>query len=535
MWAGLNDGHVRIFDTTNYRLLEEFKAHCAAVTNMVVANMPTHDDQYEHHMHVVISCSADWTIGKWDPFTFQCLGRLQGHSNAVRCIAPSHSGEYLVSGGDDGALRMWSLISNREATAATLAISTGTQSETLSTKMHNRSSRSPFSSANKESGGGAPSDVSDGPRFSTGWPLLHMHQPGAAVTCVCIVRDEFIVSGGADGGVNIVAFDATGTWLRELERRPCAVTSILHEDVNSRLWIAGVDGVISLYKDEFPSVLPLTSLYDHSGIYVMSLCTMQRGNLFRCLALDDEGHLTKMVEVDCSSSAPETDLGKVSSNEVSLTEHIDHDRDLIVKSYHQLQKLRRELRAVEEYEVRRKKNLTIKLGDDFQTKQYFLYRAAKWILRQKFRNITALRADWMQRSSDSRLVARRYACWVLWFRERRNEKRKQTLVYTMRTASVHKIKVNIAFALSQAARQRAGLKDESVSFGLADGVGQGPASFLVLQVGALRHRLPAGKGAAQCRPLHFTIHRRPDMPALLAAACETRQRSGGEGAAIPCS
>jgi WD40 repeat protein len=456
LWTGLNDGHVRVFDTANYHLIEEFKAHCSAVTAMAVAHMPTHDDEYEHHMNVAVTCSADWTIAKWDAVSYQCLGRLQGHSNAVKCICPSVSGEYLVSGGMDGALRLWSLISNTEATAQRFAAATspgdGRTPRRGSSFTPERAASSSVASSSSPS-----TEVASRTRHNlrpsdTAWPLLGLHAD--TVTCVLVVRDEYIVSGGSEGSVHLIAFDASGKWLMELERRPCAVTSLLHDPVNSRLWVAGVDGVISLYVDAFPDVVPLTRVHDHSGIYVMSLCPMERGNLFRFLVLDDEGQLTKFVESDAVlRTSTNYELGAVSQQETALTEEIDHHRDIIVRSYNELQSLRRELKAIEEYERRRKRGMTLKLGDDFQMKQFFTYRAMRWTLRQRFINITKLRCRWMEQSNERLVIGNRYAAWLLWFRRRRNERRKQALVLTMRVATMHKSKTDVAFALADAARR----------------------------------------------------------------------------------
>ena len=460
VWAGLNDGHIRVFDSSSYHLLEEFKAHCSAVSAMAAANMPTHDDEYEHHMHVVVTCSTDWTISKWDAVSYQCLGRLQGHANAVRCICPSLSGEYLVSGGMDGAVRLWSLISNTEATAHSLDHE-GPASSAV-TSPTGAGGRTPVGRRGSSVSSSAPStevarSASRGQRYggssSSSWPLTGLHRD--TVTCVCIVRDEYIVSGGSDGGVHLIAFDASGKWLRELERRPCGVTAIMHEDVNSRLWVAGVDGVISLYHDAYPSVTLLTSVHDHSGVYVMGLCPMERGNLFRFFVLDDEGQLTKFIESDSAlRTSSNFELGAVSEVEYKATEEIDHYRDLVVRSYNELQSLRRELRAVEEYERRRKRGMTVKLGDDFQMKQFYVYKALRWLMRQKMINITSKRCEWMRRSSEGVIRGARYSAWLLWFRQRRNERRKMSLVMTMRTAAVHKTKTDVAFALADAARRQ---------------------------------------------------------------------------------
>lgn len=55
----------------------------------------------------ILTCSEDWTIKIWDADTRQVRSTLNGHKDAIECMALSSADEHLVSGDDSGTLIVW--------------------------------------------------------------------------------------------------------------------------------------------------------------------------------------------------------------------------------------------------------------------------------------------------------------------------------------------------------------------------------------------------------------------------------------------
>ena len=62
----------------------------------------------------LVSGSNDGTIRIWDPNERTELGRLEGHTNTVWSVGWSPDGTRLVSGSDDGTIRAWDAQTNEE-------------------------------------------------------------------------------------------------------------------------------------------------------------------------------------------------------------------------------------------------------------------------------------------------------------------------------------------------------------------------------------------------------------------------------------
>jgi hypothetical protein len=52
---------------------------------------------------------VDNSVYMWDVKTGGLLGQLQGHANAVMCLAVAQDGRHVLSGSCDGTMRWWRL------------------------------------------------------------------------------------------------------------------------------------------------------------------------------------------------------------------------------------------------------------------------------------------------------------------------------------------------------------------------------------------------------------------------------------------
>lgn len=102
--SGSSDGTVRVWDIETGKVLGLFR----------------HDDQvnvvaFSHDGRMVASGSgwygeqADNSIRVWDIQSSKQLWQLIGHTSRVTALAFTYNGKFLVSGGNDGTIRAWSL------------------------------------------------------------------------------------------------------------------------------------------------------------------------------------------------------------------------------------------------------------------------------------------------------------------------------------------------------------------------------------------------------------------------------------------
>ncbi|MHC4504200.1 MAG: WD40 repeat domain-containing protein, partial [Planctomycetota bacterium] len=56
-----------------------------------------------------------WDLTTWKDVHSKQIGEFEGHTEAVKCVAPSSDGTMVLSGGEDNALRLWELRTGREA------------------------------------------------------------------------------------------------------------------------------------------------------------------------------------------------------------------------------------------------------------------------------------------------------------------------------------------------------------------------------------------------------------------------------------
>ena len=77
---------------------------------------------------MIVSAGKDRVVKLWDLRSGQCMNTLAGHSAMVCSVGVSDCGFYVISGGQDSFINVWT----REQLVA--SISTG--SRVLSVKMH---------------------------------------------------------------------------------------------------------------------------------------------------------------------------------------------------------------------------------------------------------------------------------------------------------------------------------------------------------------------------------------------------------------
>ncbi|KAJ9446361.1 F-box/WD repeat-containing protein 7 [Diplonema papillatum] len=106
VWAGGNDGILRVFSAADRSLRGEVGKHAGGVTAAVWVKP-----------NLVASGGADWRILLWDAQSLRQVTQLTGHANTVRCLASGeelgfprpYPGQHLtiISGSDDSTIRLW--------------------------------------------------------------------------------------------------------------------------------------------------------------------------------------------------------------------------------------------------------------------------------------------------------------------------------------------------------------------------------------------------------------------------------------------
>jgi len=72
--------------------------------------------QWSPDEHRIYTASADKSVGLWDAESCKSIKKLKGHSSFVNTVHPVRRGpEILVSGGDDGVLKIWDLREKQES------------------------------------------------------------------------------------------------------------------------------------------------------------------------------------------------------------------------------------------------------------------------------------------------------------------------------------------------------------------------------------------------------------------------------------
>jgi WD40 repeat protein len=102
--TGGRDAHLNIWDAKSYTLIKSIPAHNFAVYDIV----------FSPDGKLFATASRDKTIKIWDAETFQMLTRISkenfdGHLNSVNKLIWSKFNNYLISTGDDRAIKVWKI------------------------------------------------------------------------------------------------------------------------------------------------------------------------------------------------------------------------------------------------------------------------------------------------------------------------------------------------------------------------------------------------------------------------------------------
>lgn len=101
--AGLG-GTIKVIDTVQEKLIYDLVGHTGGVWDLKAH--PSND-------HLLLSAGQDESIRLWNlkyPTLIAVFAGVQGHRDAVISIAWHPSGEYFMSAGMDGVVRMWSIM-----------------------------------------------------------------------------------------------------------------------------------------------------------------------------------------------------------------------------------------------------------------------------------------------------------------------------------------------------------------------------------------------------------------------------------------
>jgi hypothetical protein len=111
VWVCFQDGMIRAFDIASLHQRFELKRHCGAVTGIEVVESA----------NIVATCSEDFLIYLWEgpprsrqsaPTTAlpRLITKFSGHTNYVRAMCASPSGQHLFTGAADGTVRCYDLV-----------------------------------------------------------------------------------------------------------------------------------------------------------------------------------------------------------------------------------------------------------------------------------------------------------------------------------------------------------------------------------------------------------------------------------------
>jgi len=102
--SGGTDGIVNILDTTRTKSgdVNEFRVHRLVGHTKVVRTV-----KFGPHAKNVVSGGDDGTVRLWNAETGEALHLLDEHSGTVNSVAISHDGNWIASAGQDGTVKVW--------------------------------------------------------------------------------------------------------------------------------------------------------------------------------------------------------------------------------------------------------------------------------------------------------------------------------------------------------------------------------------------------------------------------------------------
>ncbi|CAD2217727.1 WD domain, G-beta repeat, putative [Angomonas deanei] len=95
MWLGLSSGTIEVHNAESFELIRQLHKHISGVYCLA----------HNSSMKCVFSGSSDFHIAQWRVTDGRLLRVISGHSNYIRCLFSERAA--LVSGSDDGTIRVW--------------------------------------------------------------------------------------------------------------------------------------------------------------------------------------------------------------------------------------------------------------------------------------------------------------------------------------------------------------------------------------------------------------------------------------------
>ena len=99
MASSSQDGTVRVYQISDWKLRAELKGHSGSVSQVVFFS--TKDSER------LATASADKTIRLWQLQTPSTSKELSGHTDKCTCVAWAQTVWDLISGSADGTIRVW--------------------------------------------------------------------------------------------------------------------------------------------------------------------------------------------------------------------------------------------------------------------------------------------------------------------------------------------------------------------------------------------------------------------------------------------
>ena len=97
--AGLFNGNICVYSTSNWERLWTFEGHSFQVMSVI----------YSPDSNRIVSCSQDMTIRIWDILTGVCTYVLEGYSGSFQGVAYSPEGDQVAIANHDGTVKVWNV------------------------------------------------------------------------------------------------------------------------------------------------------------------------------------------------------------------------------------------------------------------------------------------------------------------------------------------------------------------------------------------------------------------------------------------
>lgn len=104
-----DDGHVRVWNTSNGTQVSCFEGHDGAVKSV----------EYSPDSSYIVSGGFDATIHIWDAINGFNISTWIGHEGSVNSVSFSSDGRNVVSGSEDNTLRIWDVLENKHLVTLT--------------------------------------------------------------------------------------------------------------------------------------------------------------------------------------------------------------------------------------------------------------------------------------------------------------------------------------------------------------------------------------------------------------------------------